>query len=475
MKLGLDMQIQIHPFAIPECQHAQCIVNKAALSVMALPDCCYNDGRFAVTSPYSRSAIAYLLQMKTRILQGSEDYSRLSSAYVFSSSTGRVEYIYVVVRCGKCPLCRFNKQNDLIFRCQMESACYHSPCYMITLTYDNSCLPCNRINYVRSNTLYYKDIQDFFKRLRIKWTRQGLPHNIRYLVAGEYGSERQRPHYHILLWNNPYDANPLGTPMQILGHKRLSDDIFSAWHMCERQAFQCDPCGDGAAAYCAKYVSKMALYNIQYDCRATGRALPFIRTSIKNGGIGAPCIQMYKDFYKQNPESQEFTFRSYNGNVTSVKFSSFLTGKLYPSLSRQVSSRYKLLYTNLKDVLTHMYQCGLVNQRQYIAKMRQYSLNVLTFQVPELSRDFITMQPVIDYYPETDDTYIIDIAERLQAVYSRVVAALDDAAPCERLRLDEYSRHRLAVIPTPDMRQHLDFKIHRLRSKIANQQAKEVL
>jgi len=56
----------------------------------------------------------------------------------------------------------------------------------ITLTYMEEHLP-------DRNQLYHKDFQDFIKRLRKK-------HDIRYYMAGEYGPENDRPHYHACIF-----------------------------------------------------------------------------------------------------------------------------------------------------------------------------------------------------------------------------------------------------------------------------------
>jgi hypothetical protein len=50
--------------------------------------------------------------------------------------------------------------------------------------------------------LSYRDVQNFLKRLR----KAG--YNVRYLVAGEYGSRKGRAHWHMLLWgagSDPYE------------------------------------------------------------------------------------------------------------------------------------------------------------------------------------------------------------------------------------------------------------------------------
>lgn len=52
----------------------------------------------------------------------------------------------------------------------------------------------------RVGVLYYKDVQDFIKRLRINLDRHyGIKDKFSFFCCGEYGPTSYRPHYHILL------------------------------------------------------------------------------------------------------------------------------------------------------------------------------------------------------------------------------------------------------------------------------------
>lgn len=52
----------------------------------------------------------------------------------------------------------------------------------------------------RVGVLYYKDIQDFIKRLRINLERKfNVKDKFSFFVCGEYGPTSMRPHYHLLL------------------------------------------------------------------------------------------------------------------------------------------------------------------------------------------------------------------------------------------------------------------------------------
>jgi hypothetical protein len=66
----------------------------------------------------------------------------------------------------------------------------------ITLTYDTDHVPITEKGFMNLNK---KDVQKFMKRLR-KLSNEKL----KYYACGEYGFEKMRPHYHIILFNgNP--------------------------------------------------------------------------------------------------------------------------------------------------------------------------------------------------------------------------------------------------------------------------------
>jgi len=91
------------------------------------------------------------------------------------------------VSCRKCWQCRKRRVEDLVGRCIAESK-FSKKAYACTLTYGK----CAGVN---AATLVYKDVQDFLKRLRKKYS-------VRYIVAGEYGTKKNRAHWHIILFFN---------------------------------------------------------------------------------------------------------------------------------------------------------------------------------------------------------------------------------------------------------------------------------
>lgn len=132
------------------------------------------------------------------------------------------DYRTLDIPCGQCHGCRLERSRDWATRC-MHEAQTHKYNSFITLTYNNDNLPEN-------NNLIYRDFQLFMKRLRkalgkevpimpdsthipaILHSRHGdSPHTpghtifkvtpqLKFYMAGEYGDQFGRPHYHACLF-----------------------------------------------------------------------------------------------------------------------------------------------------------------------------------------------------------------------------------------------------------------------------------
>lgn len=101
------------------------------------------------------------------------------------------------VPCGKCVECRNRLVHSWAFRlCEEEKRCITSK--FITLTYDSENVPVTRHG---RESLWKRDCQLFFKRLRKAHTACGEVSPIKYFLCGEYGGQTVRPHYHCILFN----------------------------------------------------------------------------------------------------------------------------------------------------------------------------------------------------------------------------------------------------------------------------------
>lgn len=108
---------------------------------------------------------------------------------------------FVEIPCGKCIGCRIEYSRQWANRMMLELE-YHDSAYFVTLTYNQGHVPSALFadehtgEAHESLTLCKRDVQLFFKRLR-----KAFPDDkIRFYLAGEYGSNTFRPHYHAIIF-----------------------------------------------------------------------------------------------------------------------------------------------------------------------------------------------------------------------------------------------------------------------------------
>lgn len=121
---------------------------------------------------------------------------------------------YDLIPCGKCIGCRLEYSRQWATRIMLEAKTTKNN-WFITLTYNDLNVPSKTIcetgtgELIEKTTLKKEDLQDFIKRLRRYYEYHYQKTNIRFYAAGEYGSETERPHYHLCIFNMPIDEDKL--------------------------------------------------------------------------------------------------------------------------------------------------------------------------------------------------------------------------------------------------------------------------
>lgn len=212
----------------------------------------------------------------------------------------------MLIPCGQCIGCRIRQREDWTTRIELEARDYpKEEVWFITLTYDDDHVPgmivktgeiMRKVQYTWKpgekrpssvQILLYEDIQKFLKRLRKAYRGK-----LRYFVAGEYGEQTARPHYHMILYGwRPTDLENL-YKIHHNGYytsKLLSD----LWGMGQIQIAQAVP---ETYRYVAGYVTKK-MYEIDgkkanayYEL---GQTKPFACMSLKPG-LGDHYYQEHK-------------------------------------------------------------------------------------------------------------------------------------------------------------------------------------
>lgn len=213
----------------------------------------------------------------------------------------------MLIPCGQCIGCRIRQREDWTTRIELEARDYpKEQVWFITLTYDDDHVPgmivktgeiMRKVQYtwkpgesVPSSVqiLLYEDIQKFLKRLRKAYRGK-----LRYFVAGEYGEQTARPHYHMILYGwKPTDLENLYK----IHHNGYYNSKWLAnlWGMGQIQIAQAVP---ETYRYVAGYVTKK-MYEIdgkkanQYY--ELGQTKPFACMSLKPG-LGDHYYQEHKE------------------------------------------------------------------------------------------------------------------------------------------------------------------------------------
>lgn len=212
----------------------------------------------------------------------------------------------MLIPCGQCIGCRIRQREDWTTRIELEARDYpKEEVWFITLTYDDDHVPgmiiktgeiMRKVQYTWKpgekrpssvQILLYEDIQKFLKRLRKAYRGK-----LRYFVAGEYGEQTARPHYHMILYGwKPTDLENLYK----IHHNGYYNSKWLAdlWGMGQIQIAQAVP---ETYRYVAGYVTKK-MYEIdgkkanQYY--ELGQTKPFACMSLKPG-LGDHYYQEHK-------------------------------------------------------------------------------------------------------------------------------------------------------------------------------------
>ena len=181
-----------------------------------------------------------------------------------SSSDGRQVYVIDRVPCGHCPNCLANRRDDWCIRLKEEVKAAFTA-WAITLTYDQE---------HNDGKLHKEHPQKWIRAIRDYF---GHDKSIRYFIAGEYGDESLRPHYHCLVFNVPWSSFVL-----------CKEDALKFWPYCGEEGCKVDLIDNATIRYVSKYVLK------RYDLEMLG--LPYMRP-LMSKGIGKAYLSDDRKIY----------------------------------------------------------------------------------------------------------------------------------------------------------------------------------
>lgn len=199
--------------------------------------------------------------------------------------------MYVEIPCGKCDACVEQKTKSWAIRCCLEAGQYSDNCFL-TLTYSPKCVP-----FVKK-----QDIFKFIKALRNKYGA-----GIRYYGVFEYGTQSDRPHFHIILFNFFPQDSEIVAPGPFGGYYYKSKELQSLWK------FGFVSVGDlsfNSCAYVARYCNKKIKDN------GVIHKIPEFSFMSRRPGIG-------ENYFRDHYESLVATDKIYAPIEGRYSFSSF--------------------------------------------------------------------------------------------------------------------------------------------------------
>lgn len=266
--------------------------------------------------------------------------------------------------CGQCVECRLSRTRMWATRCMHEAMSWKKSCF-ITLTYKTP---------PPLNSLSPEDTRNFIRRLR---DHLKLP--FKYLLAGEYGDENARPHYHALIFGTDFGLSSHSLRDNILKdtEARSCSELDSIWGLGHTSVGELT--WDSAAytaSYCLKKINgKKAKehYGDRYpefarfskDPIGKSYALQYHQEIINNGSvisdkIEQPIPRYYMRLYekqkfdierlKQRREDFSSTHSLYKSYARACAIDSKFNGKTtYADKFRQNYLKQELIFGNIAD------------------------------------------------------------------------------------------------------------------------------
>lgn len=254
--------------------------------------------------------------------------------------------------CGKCLYCMNKKNREWTNRLLLESK-WHTEKYFLTLTYNNENLPNN-------NTLIKRDYQNFLKRYR----KAIYPIQIRYYAVGEYGEEKGRAHYHMLIYGHiPNDLKKINETLYD------SEQINKLW----KKGFVTIGIDlkKEVIKYAANYMGKLSEYNIETQ-------LPPFSHGSTNPGIGAWAVAKIE----KDTETKKLIIKEFDKTIYETD-SIYVNGKQpIPKYFDKLAEKYGIDLKEIKKQRQEKYaeieqqEITLAEKKQYIRKLEMEKGNI---------------------------------------------------------------------------------------------------
>lgn len=344
--------------------------------------------------------------------------------YLVPTFDGTMIPLFSLVGCGKCDFCRYKKTQQLQIRSLCESMYSTTRPLSLLLTYDDKHLPYEGVNK--------PDLQKFFKRLRIYLKRHpcstqcGYKDNLRYFCCGEYGSKRQRPHYHLILWNFPDIIFHQSKYLMYRDLSNLFTDIWTNGRVFVKYTDDNEGSTTSGITYCVKYLNKEGCTPFRYVkdiCDFTGEEIvrkeslnkPFVTFSRGRGkiqGLGSQWLNDHKEEILCNKHYKGKYTWCFNNEKITAPLPTYFIDKLLPRVSSIIPTEITDIFADFQKIIPYLY----VHEDDIVLSRHKSVTEAIT----ELNFKywFLPQTDTHTHYYLFDDSFIIKTLSNLEKLFA---------------------------------------------------------
>lgn len=273
--------------------------------------------------------------------ESTEDFQAWSYEQDKKGRTRKID----IIPCGKCIGCRLEYSRQWATRGYLESL-EHKQNWFCTITYDEDHMTTleeikteDGITYWNdgswNGTLVPKELTQFIKNVRQIMKREYNQDGIRFMACGEYGSQGERPHYHIIFFNLNLPVEDLYSP------KIINHEVYYQSHIIERAwgkgISNISEATWNSIAYTARYITKKINGAESEDYYAEkGQTKEFFRVS-RMPGIGENYFHKH---WKEIYDKDEIIIKNKAGAIATQPPKYF--DKLLKEISPETLERVKI-------------------------------------------------------------------------------------------------------------------------------------
>lgn len=274
-------------------------------------------------------------------------YDNINDYYCVLAS-GEIIFLYILVPCNKCFICKDKYIKQWQFRAIAESNISNNNTYMVTLTYNNDYLPYKGVNI--------RAVQLFIKRLRHNLDKLNIDHHIKYIAVGEYGKNTKRPHYHLILWHFPDDKfKNITEILHFIEHSWSCYNFETQSHESIGFAY-CTPVNKNSVKYCLKYCFKQR--NIP-----TGKNDSFFTCSKR---IGYQYFIDNYEYLSNNPELLSISIiDNISGQIFVSPYPQYFKYLIMPHISQIFPKEITQLYQHCLNLHLKLYTLNDIENLGY--------------------------------------------------------------------------------------------------------------